>query len=800
MEIMSNKYRISLGIIAVCVVFAILVPCQTLYTGDGYLADYFAYSVTRRMFIEISILLVLLTGVFYGLGRQSAYKAVIGLAVLWAGFCYLHVVLFPMVFSGLYLLSVMMLGDRVRTLFVREKAGEETIDPGTNFVLGASTVLVVYCLQSAAGIGSISVFRRVISVIMALSLVTMLPKYRNLAKNKISVTSYLKKIKFSGLIYPIGCAFVALMIFIQAGRVGTALDFDSLWYVLRSEYLVAGAKGLYEDPKVVGMVYVYAKGHEVLILPLSGLVSYGYVIFFNIWLVIFGMYETYRLARHLMTRKAAWAAVVCSSAVPGITNMSCSAKSDMVTWLIQMIMLEKYMDFMASGFGNSKAAPDESSLAGTRRVVHKPEALLMAGSAYLLSLTMKPTSIVFSTALFGMMGISILLFNREGLMETLKSGRKWLLVIFPAAALAGIWLRTYLITGMPAMSVFTGIFGKMGFSLKYPFDAEGLPSNYAYEALIPMLLNRLYMLAFAPKGHDGHHIIMAWGTSLIPVLVAAGFILRSVNLFSDRADAAGTQADKTPRGYFAEMIRNRRLWLCFNLIFIPFVIVNILSLIMLYQVDGNYFMILYTLTVCKAVAVMGDITDKRALLALGLILAPLLVFNIVVTANTNWAWTTGFNNIELVNKGRIDNKEKNEMDFEYRGVSEIWDILSENPQYHVLSFGTHPQAVMFPCIAQSYKDVIAPWGNDALVEDLETTEAYLDYTGTDFVYAEAGYMGDHTFPWGYGLVRDMIADGYLTDLVVENGHVLARVSHEKVDKKTAAANLELFDREYVTAE
>ena len=100
--------------------------------------------------------------------------------------------------------------------------------------------------------------------------------------------------------------------------------------------------------------------------------------------------------------------------------------------------------------------------------------LILSAGAYLLSLTMKPTSLIFSTAVFGMMGIYLIGWRRLSFRASL---RHWASIILPGAALAGIWARTMMITGMPVTSVFTSIFAKLGFEMKYPFDTCSLPQN-----------------------------------------------------------------------------------------------------------------------------------------------------------------------------------------------------------------------------------------------------------------------------------------------------------------------------------
>ena len=49
-------------------------------------------------------------------------------------------------------------------------------------------------------------------------------------------------------------------------------------------------------------------------------------------------------------------------------------------------------------------------------------------------------------------------------------------VVLALAALMGIWARTLLITGIPVTSVFSSIFTRMGFTLKYPFSVQTIPN------------------------------------------------------------------------------------------------------------------------------------------------------------------------------------------------------------------------------------------------------------------------------------------------------------------------------------
>ena len=72
----------------------------------------------------------------------------------------------------------------------------------------------------------------------------------------------------------------------------------------------------------------------------------------------------------------------------------------------------------------------------------------------------------------------------------------------------------------------------------------------------------------------------------------------------------------------------------------------------------------------------------------------------------------------------------------------------------------------------------------------------MEYAKTDYVYAEAGYIGPGSWEWSYGLLRDLIGRGVLTDLFFENGNALARVAKETVPEQEARENLKEFDENY----
>ena len=81
-----------------------------------------------------------------------------------------------------------------------------------------------------------------------------------------------------------------------------------------------------------------------------------------------------------------------------------------------------------------------------------------------------------------------------------------------------IWYRTWLHTGLPLTSVFNSIWAALGFTVRYPYRFESLPSNggslISIEGL-KHILKRIYGVLMAPVGEDMAHVRIAWGTPLL---------------------------------------------------------------------------------------------------------------------------------------------------------------------------------------------------------------------------------------------------------------------------------------------
>lgn len=781
-RIMESLLALFLLILSVLCVAA---PFAALFTGDGTYSWQFGDPATKKMMAEIALLFVLLSGFLLLAGKPSVRWG--GTAVICLIFCWAHVIFLPMAVSALYLGYVFLAGRFVRTALL----GQKDMEDGwmADFILGVSAVLCAFCLLSAFKIGSIAQLKLFSAVSGAAfylwaALSGGLRRAVCCLKGSFQRDGFQKNEFQKGglqgtdrILWSLLTAFLIVMVLIQAGRMNNSLDFDTLWYGVRSEYVLNNGNGIYENPGMVGMAYVYAKGLETLALPLSDLASHSYLLALNLWIAVAGLAGVYRLAGLFMNRMWAFTAAALASCIPGIMNMAISAKPDVITWTLQICMVY----YMACYIKERKFA-----------------LLAMSGGAYLLSLTMKSTALVFSTAIFGMSGLYLL---GRRLLSLKAPWRQWLLMAAPLGALTGIWARTMMITGMPVTSVFTSIFEKLGFQMKYPFATSGLPQNYEEASNLAVLLRRLYHMLLIPTGKDMGHVVFAWGSPLMLFLTgacAAAALLMAADWKRKKAEK-GKGAHRKNKG----KPDRSSLSLYAHVVFWPFLAVNLVSLVMLYQIDGNYFMLLYTGIIIGGLSLMASLKQaghSHFMRAVSWMLVPIMAFNVLMTAESNWAWSLGFSEIQWVNKGRVNHEALQHEKMVQTGNEQIWNILAEDQETRVIAFGDHPGCLQFPCVVQSYKDITSPWGNVELVNTVEAFEEYMAYAQADYAYVEAGFIGEESWEWSYGLVRQMIGRGTLTDLMFEHGNVLAKVDLDGASSEKTQENLRLFDEHYITYE
>lgn len=714
--------------------------------------------------------------VFFIFGNKSE-KFWSGLPIAGAGLGLLagiwcHQVFLPVLVSGFWFFGLLAVGDWFFRLTVKNRANRNWLERlVADFLLGCGFWISLTCLLSGFHFGGTERMRKIAAGLLALTLLEALwHRGKVFVRAKQLASAVPAHFLQWSIVEKTALAIILTMIFIQLARINLLPDYDSLHYGLRSPYILDTGHGIYEDLGNINLVYTYPKGFEILTYPLSGTKTFGYLLCFNVWMAGFILIVLYGITIRLGgSRQAALWASAFASAMPGIMNMSITAKSDLAALACQLCILCAAIELFFCEEG-------------------KKEWVGIAVGGCFLSYAMKPTTLVFSTVL-ALSCLAALAVKRGFYTEERVRRRErkkgigffTIVIFFCLSAWMGTWIRTYQMTGVPTTSVFTSIWEKLGFQVRWPYEFSSIPNQGIALGGIKsvfFLFKRLAGILFAPVGEDMLHVMIAWGGSF-PVLFMLSWMLWG----RDTAE----KKKSSPQGRAVSCL----CWGAFGT-----GIMSLISIYLLWQVDGNYFMLMYAV-----LAVMGSLSLVRAdkpVLAGRILGGFLFIYQAVLVISTNWAGTTGFTPIVLRNPGYYNHYQEWHERKCQEGNQEIWSILAQNPETRVIAFGEHPEVLQFPCNVQSYYDVTGSGGNVRLVKTLENFKQFLRFARTEYIYAEAGYLEEGSR--AYDVVRFLIEEGSLADIRYEHGNMIGCVNIDKaieINPEEAAAE---FYREYRIAE
>lgn len=661
-----------------------------------------------------------------------------------------HQILLPFLVSGVWLLGLGLAGD----WFFRRWKGEMgnfLLRLAADGLIGCGGWICLVCVLSAFHIGGLNRLRIIAAMlaVLALGSAALAGRACRFRKKSWGLS------RTEGLF----CAVMLTMVFVQLARINLMPDYDSLHYGLRSHYILDAGSGIYENLGNINLVYTYPKGWEILSFPLSGTITYGYQLCFSLWMAVLVLV----LAGGLVvwaggSRKMALFCGMVVSLIPGVMNMGITAKSDLATLVCQLLIL-----WGAMGICKSTDQKEKASW------------FCISSGACLLSFSMKPTALVFSSVLsiscLAVLGVKkgfkenkISATDKEGQAKVWQGVPVWalVLVLLSLGAWMGTWARTFLMTGVPTTSVFTSIWEKLGFSVKWPYAFSSIPSQgleMSAAESAGFLLRRLSGVFLFPAGDDMFHVRLAWGSASVLLSLSACLLW-----------GMGRGKEKS----------------CIRAALAGISLVGLVSLYLLWQVDGNYYMLFYVLAVVAGSIALGNSPwcllstrqkegkDLSPKWGNHVVFAMFLAVQAGTVMGTSWAGNTGFTPVKLFHSGVFDHQKQRYEEKCALGNQEIWTMLSQDARARVLAVGEHPQVLQFPCNVQSYYDLTGSGGNVRLVKTLEEVKKFLRFAQIEYIYVEAGYLEEGSR--AYDVVRYLIEEGSLAQLYFSQGNMLGRVN------------------------
>lgn len=637
--------------------------------------------------------------------------------------------------------------------------------------------------------------------------------------------SFLEKDFQEGALYPL--VFALPFFILQMNRSNVALDYDSLRYGLRSAYVLF-PEGFFSAHGQINSVYSYPKGLELLTYPLNYLPGYGFLLSFTLWTylalaLVFGLL----LFHFQKNRKKLYIGILCFFLLSSVGNMSLTMKTDLFTLLLQLSALYFF-------------------LKGKR---------LQSCFLLFFSYSFKPTAVVFSTLLGIVFLFTMLLefFGKRNTKTNTKDninantginsntnpntiqdkGEKWTselpFVLFSLVYTGMITLRTFLITGLPFSTTFTGIFKAIGFHVNWPFNLDA-HVDYSEELSLSestfSFFRRLFSFLFYPVGEDMEHVAIAWSGVLFPLILVFG-IWQCFSIgrkcLSGRNSLAG---GKNLPGKNSLLGRNslpgreaflRResgeasLWdyLPLALSFLVIMAFSLLSFVMLWQIDGNYYILWESLALllCFSMGSAPEISSQEestpektnqeeinqeeitlkkdfqkenargskllAFLLKDFAFSPFYLAAFLTTITTSWAGAVGFTPIDLANKGYYDHALVELENQGEKGSLPAFSEMAKNPRHHVLAFAETPECYRIPCNVQSITDVEGSGGSPGLYDSPLYFAWFLKWSGTDYVYLEQSFLHDEREERAREMLLQMAEEGiFQSPMLVERNEIL----------------------------
>ena len=631
--------------------------------------------------------------------------------------------------------------------------------------------------------------------------------------------AFLDKDFQEGTLYPL--VFALPFFILQMNRSNVALDYDSLRYGLRSAYVLF-PEGFFSAHGQINSVYSYPKGLELLTYPLNYLPGYGFLLSFSLWTylalaLVFGLL----LFHFQKNRKKLYLGILCFFLLSSVGNMSLTMKTDLFTLLLQLSALYFFL---------------------------KRKRLQ---SCFLLffSYSFKPTAVVFSTLLGIVFLLTMLLeflgksntktntkenlninantgINSNTNHNTIQAkGEKWTselpFVLFSLVYTGLITLRTFLITGLPFSTTFTGIFKAIGFHVNWPFNLDAhvdYSGELSFSESAFSFFRRLFSFLFYPVGEDMEHVAIAWSGVLFPLILLFALwqcfsigrkCLPGKNSLPGGNSLLGRNSSSGREAFLCRGSDDASPWdyLPLSLSFLVIMAFSLLSFVMLWQIDGNYYILWESLALLLCFSggnlqennlqeenAQKNLQEERLqeenaqkglmktntagskgfiLLLKAFFFFPFYLAAFLSTITTSWAGAVGFTPIDLANKGYYDHAL---VELENQGAKGSFPAFSEmakNPRHHVLAFAETPECYRIPCNVQSITDVEGSGGSPGLYDSPLYFAWFLKWSDTDYVYLEQSFLHDEREERAREMLLQMAEEGiFQSPMLVEKNKIL----------------------------
>lgn len=722
-----------------CLFFTIVLLCAVGFYEEIVAGSALNWAFHQRHYwnsvIEIGLLVVALFLVFLFVPKRGICFSLAGAILL--TFSYLHSFFYAFVVAAIYAVMIWLTGRSICLLIVKRLRDE----PIACFVLGMAGLIILVAVCSILKVGTPDKLRMIYVTVFGLEIVFNRDVILRKADvedsdSLLSTTVACKSVHFINAIHLAG---IIAAFMIQVGRANIALDYDSAWYGIRSDRVLAPYTGIYDQLMMTGCVYVYTKGIETLSLAFSFPNTYSYIYAVNLMFAAVTLYVVYKTVGIFASKNQALFATLCCSVTAGIMNMASTAKSDISTLLLQVAVL--YYGIKAIKEGSGKY-------------------FMPAFAAGVLSFAFKPSSVIFTTIIMAtILAVAIL-------GKVRADAKDWPAVCICFIAVALLFARTYLLAGIPFASFGKSLWSFLGMEYKYPYGASVSYMMSIAELLEPDVfierLIRLYSFMFSPITEELDHVIIAWAGELFAFV----WIATVLHIFL------------RPRKTVRRMKENPVYML--SLLSLATVSVASMGCVMLMsKPDGNYFMLMYAMTFIHA-ELEWSVDTERTLSIRILGLVPLVVCGMLMCMASHWSWTFGLTPISLNNDGCYHHEDYYMENYRNIGIDQIVSVLSEEEKMPrvLIASNNITEILTIPAVADTWLD-LTHWGNAKNATSGESLYEYLRSAQVEYLLVDINvFNSDERLSNG---LQYLCESGYVQLHIEQGTHWLLRFNPSESD-------------------
>lgn len=209
------------------------------------------------------------------------------------------------------------------------------------FVIGLCVWSVCAWALSALGLGSLHDLRWMTLLLLIPALAARTRPWTSFVRERVDGMPGLARF----------CAGVLLGWFlVQFARSAVAIDFDSLWYGLRGQYVLVGSGTAFASSGLVSAVYYFPKLYELFLIPLSGLGSSSVITGMTLLIATMLAAAAYDILKRLGIKACAtrFMGIALCLTVPAIANQTLQSKGDILAVFLLTFAWLKAVEFIAA--------------------------------------------------------------------------------------------------------------------------------------------------------------------------------------------------------------------------------------------------------------------------------------------------------------------------------------------------------------------------------------------------------------------------------------------------------------------